>query len=63
VPFTDGVQPRIVPLSVANRKRAAPLDAFWLTTKSASAAVEHGPRRANREPERGSTGSFAPVPL
>ena len=34
VPFTAGVQPRIVPASVANRNRDAPLLPFWLIAKS-----------------------------
>jgi hypothetical protein len=43
VPFTDGVQPRIVPPSVANRKRAAPLFPSWLMTKSAALPLKTVP--------------------
>ena len=43
VPFTVGVQPRIVPPSVANRNRAAPLLPFWLTTKSAALPLKTVP--------------------
>src|SRR3954453_23033030 len=61
VPFTDGVQPRTVPLSVENRNRAAPLDPFWLTTKSVALPLKTVPVG---EPgtETGSA-TFAPVPL
>jgi hypothetical protein len=46
VPFTDGVQPRIVPPSVANRNRAAPLLPFWLTTKSVGLPLKTVPEGA-----------------
>jgi hypothetical protein len=43
VPFTDGVQPRIVPLSVEKRNRAALLDPFSLTTKSVALPLKTVP--------------------
>src|SRR5438067_889574 len=43
VPFTAGVQPRIIPLLVANRNRAAPLLPLWLTTKSVALPLKTVP--------------------
>src|ERR1700759_1462335 len=40
--FTVGDQPRIVPASVAKRKRAAPLFPFWETVKSAALPLKTG---------------------
>jgi hypothetical protein len=61
VPFTDGVQPRIVPLSVENRNLAAPLAPFWLTTKSVALPLKTVP--VGEPGTETVSGVFAPVPL
>src|SRR5947209_14562293 len=61
VPFTDGVQPRIIPLFVANRNLDAPLLPPWLTTKSVALplkTVPVGPPGTDTV-----SGTFAPAPL
>jgi hypothetical protein len=50
-----------VPLSVAKRKRAAPLEPFWLTTKSAALPLNTVP--VGEPGTETVSGVFAPVPL
>src|SRR3954467_9333833 len=61
VPFTDGAQPRTVPLSVENRNRAAPLAPFWLTAKSVALPLKTVP--VGEPGTETVSGTFAPVPL
>src|SRR5690242_6487981 len=61
VPLTAGDQPRIVPPSVAKRKRALPLFPFWLTTKSALLPLNTVP--VGPPATATVSAAFAPTPL
>jgi hypothetical protein len=54
-------EPRIVPASVAKRKRAAPLFPFWETTKSAALPLKTVP--VGPPGTLTVRAAFAPVPL